>query len=146
MLRGLEGLVGKIWSLLVLIIKESFLDKSKITGITRIEGDNVLLILDLETIFRDFGIYKPTMSSIDDAKNKFSGLALVLDDSSIARKMVSEALSKLGFKVISVRDGEEGIRKLNELYAVYEDTLQEELSLIISDVEMPRMDGFSFCC
>ena len=33
----------------------SNLDKSRITGVTRIEGDQVLLILDLESIFQDLG-------------------------------------------------------------------------------------------
>ena len=63
----------------------SNLDKNKITGVTRIEGDQVLLILDLESIVQDLGFYQPEMTA-ERTYNKFSGLALVLDDSAIARK------------------------------------------------------------
>ena len=35
------------------------LDKGKITGVTRIENDEVLLILDLESIVEELGIYSP---------------------------------------------------------------------------------------
>jgi two-component system chemotaxis response regulator CheV len=41
-------------------------------------------------------------------------------------------------------DGKEGLEKLNELYEVYEDELEKHLKIIISDVEMPQMDGFHF--
>ena len=35
------------------------LDKGKITGVTRIENDEVLLILDLESVVEELGIYSP---------------------------------------------------------------------------------------
>jgi two-component system chemotaxis response regulator CheV len=41
-------------------------------------------------------------------------------------------------------DGKEGLKKLDELYAVYEEKINDHLKIIISDVEMPRMDGFHF--
>jgi len=120
------------------------LDSSKITGVTKIEGDNVLLILDLESVVQDLGLYKPDVEDVPQDLETFSGLALVLDDSSTARKIVKEALIKMGFHVVEAGDGEEGLEKLNDLYTTYEDKLQSELKIIISDVEMPRMDGFHF--
>lgn len=120
------------------------LDGSKITGVTKIEGDNVLLILDLESVVQDLGLYEPdTQSKIADIES-FSGLALVLDDSSTARKIVKEALTKMGFDVLEAMDGKEGLERLDELYELYEDNLAKNLKIIISDVEMPRMDGFHF--
>ncbi|MEA2099429.1 MAG: chemotaxis protein [Campylobacterota bacterium] len=120
------------------------LDGSKITGVTKIEGDNVLLILDLESVVQDLGLYEPDVDSIPHELETFSGLALILDDSSTARKIVKEALSKMGFQVVEAIDGEDGLEKLEELYNTYEEGIADHLKLILSDVEMPRMDGFHF--
>ncbi len=120
------------------------LDGSKITGVTKIEGDSVLLILDLESVVQDLGLYEPDVDNIPQELESFSGYALVLDDSSTARKIVKEALIKMGFSVVEAIDGEDGLEKLNELYATYGENISNQLKIIISDVEMPRMDGFHF--
>jgi two-component system chemotaxis response regulator CheV len=120
------------------------LDRSQITGVTRIENDEVLLILDLESVVEELGIYKPKVDESETEPEKISGTALILDDSTIARKLVHDALNKMGLKVVEARDGAEGIEKMNELYEAYGDSLEKELRIIVSDVEMPRMDGFHF--
>lgn len=120
------------------------LDSNKITGVTKIEGDNVLLILDLESVVQDLGLYEPDIDDIPTEKESFEGLALVLDDSSTARKIVKEALVTMGFNVVEAMDGEEGLARLDALYDSYGEDIAETLKIIISDVEMPRMDGFHF--
>ncbi|MBU0632097.1 chemotaxis protein CheV [bacterium] len=120
------------------------LDGSKITGVTRIEGDAVLLILDLETVVQDLGLYKPNTGDIPQNIDNFDGLVLLLDDSSTARKIVKEAVEKMGFEVIEASDGKDGLEKLDDLYAMYENDIASHLKLIISDIEMPLMDGFHF--
>ena len=120
------------------------LDGSKITGVTRIEDDAVLLILDLESVVQDLGLYEPDVDDIPQEIEKFSGMALVLDDSLTARKIVKDALEKMGFDVIEASDGEDALQKLEELYSIYEEEIKEKLKIIVSDVEMPKMDGFHF--
>lgn len=120
------------------------IDSSKITGVTKIEGDNVLLILDLESVVQELGLYQPDVDAIPQNIEVFSGIALVLDDSSTARKIVKEALIKMGFQVVEAIDGQEGLEKLEDLYDMYGDSIEDYLKLILSDVEMPRMDGFHF--
>jgi len=121
------------------------LDGNKITGVTRIENDSVLLILDLESVVQDLGLYEPDVDNIPQGETeKFSGMALILDDSITARKIVKDTLEKMGFDVIEATDGQDALEKLDELYSVYEDAIQDRLKIIISDVEMPRMDGFHF--
>ena len=120
------------------------IDGSKITGVTRIEGDNVLLILDLESVVLDLGLYEPDTQNIPKEIEHFSGLALILDDSSTARKILKDAVKNMGFNVVEAGDGEEGLAKLEELYQSYGDELSDNLKIIISDVEMPKMDGFHF--
>jgi two-component system chemotaxis response regulator CheV len=120
------------------------LDGNKITGVTKIEGDNVLLILDLESVVQDLGLYEPDTENIPEKIDTFSGIALILDDSSTARKIVKEAIQKMGFTVVEAGDGEEGLSKLEDLYNMYGEKLSDNLKIIISDVEMPKMDGFHF--
>ncbi len=120
------------------------LDGSKITGVTKIEGDSVLLILDLESVVQDLGLYEPDIDNIPEELESFSGIAMVLDDSSTARKIVKDALEKMGFRVVEAIDGEEGLEKLDDLYKTYGEDIATHLKIIVSDVEMPRMDGFHF--
>jgi two-component system chemotaxis response regulator CheV len=61
-----------------------------------------------------------------------------------ARKLVSDALKKMGMRVIEAKDGSEGLERLNDLYTTYGEHLTDEVKIIISDVEMPQMDGFHF--
>ena len=120
------------------------LDSNKITGVTKIENDNVLLILDLESVVQDLGLYEPETEIEPEAVESFSGLAMVLDDSATARKIVKDSLEKMGFQVVGAIDGEDGLNKLEDLYNSYGEEIQKQLKIIISDVEMPKMDGFHF--
>ena len=60
---------------------------------------------------------------------------LVVDDSKTIRNLVSFILKKEGDKVTAAEDGLDGLEKL---YAC------DSIDLIISDINMPRMDGFTF--
>lgn len=119
------------------------IDKSRITGVTRIEGDQVLLVLDLESVVEELGFYQPEVNT-DIKIQKFDGIAMVLDDSSIARKMIKNTLEKMGFKVVEAIDGQDGLDKIEKLYQTYKEELHKTLKIIVSDVEMPKMDGFHF--
>lgn len=120
------------------------IDGSKITGMTRIEDDSVLLILDLESVVQELGLYQPSNTRLTNHQTKFSGLVLLLDDSLTARRIIKEALMQMGFTVLEARDGEAGFAVLEELYEAHGVELPNQLRLIASDVEMPRMDGFHF--
>ena len=50
----------------------------------------------------------------------------------------------MGFDVVEAKDGEEALEKLDELYNLYGNDIRNKLKLILSDVEMPKMDGFHF--
>ena len=119
------------------------LDRSKITGITRIENGEILLILDLESIVEEMGLFEANLEDIDiDSIEKFSGIVLLVDDSATARRIEKDALEKMGFEIIEATNGEEGLQKLEELYSLYGDSLKDKLKLILSDIEMPKMDGY----
>jgi two-component system, chemotaxis family, chemotaxis protein CheY len=58
---------------------------------------------------------------------------LIVDDSASARQVAGVALAHAGYEVVEAIDGEDGIAKLIG-----------KLHLIISDVNMPRMNGIEF--
>lgn len=60
---------------------------------------------------------------------------LIVDDSKTVRNLVAFIMKKEGFKVTTAEDGLDGLEKL---YG------GGDVSLIISDVNMPRMDGLTF--
>ncbi len=122
----------------------SAFDKTKITGVTKLEEGEVLLILDLESIIEELGFYSPAVELEHGNITQFSGTALVLDDSSTARRIVKEALQKMGLNVVEAQDGADGLEKMEDLYRIFGDAMEQEVRIIISDVEMPQMDGFHF--
>ncbi len=123
--------------------ENSAFNKTRITGVTKIENNEVLLILDLESIIEELGLYTPT-TEVPTEIEKFQGTALVLDDSSTARRIVKEALQKMGLNVVEAQDGKEGLQKLQEMLNIFGENITQELRIIVSDVEMPQMDGFHF--
>ena len=60
---------------------------------------------------------------------------LIVDDSKTIRNLVSFILKKEGYKVTMAEDGLDGLEKL---YAA------SDIDLVISDINMPNMDGFTF--
>ena len=119
----------------------SAIDNSKITGVTKLENDEVLLILDLEKVLLELGLTGSIEIETKEKSNKYKGFALILDDSSTARKILKEALTKLGLTVIEAIDGIDGIKKIEDFNKTNN---IEELKIIISDIEMPQMDGYHF--
>ena len=61
---------------------------------------------------------------------------LIVDDSKTVRNLVAFIMKKEGFTVTTAEDGIDGLEKL---YAA-----ERKVDLVISDVNMPRMDGFTF--
>jgi chemosensory pili system protein ChpA (sensor histidine kinase/response regulator) len=59
-------------------------------------------------------------------------LVLVVDDSLTVRRVTQRLLVREGYRVSLAKDGLEGLEKLAE----------ERPAVLLSDIEMPRMDGF----
>ena len=59
---------------------------------------------------------------------------LIVDDSSLMRQMVSFTLREANFEVVEAQDGQEALQKADG----------QSLDLIITDLNMPVMDGITF--
>lgn len=67
---------------------------------------------------------------------------LVVDDSSVARNQVKRLLDKVGIECTLADDGQEALDILKE-WSQEELPIEQRIKLVISDIEMPRMDGYS---
>jgi two-component system chemotaxis response regulator CheV len=71
-------------------------------------------------------------------------LILVSDDSMVARKQVTRTIENdLKMEAVTAKDGKEAIDLLKE-WADNEDPRLQRLAMVISDIEMPEMDGYTF--
>jgi len=73
--------------------------------------------------------------------------ALVADDSLVARKQISKTLERMGMTFEEVSTGREALVRAKDIadQAEFEGRpLEEVLQLILTDIEMPEMDGFTF--
>jgi two-component system chemotaxis response regulator CheV len=66
----------------------------------------------------------------------------MVDDSSVARRQVTRVLDQMGVEYSTASDGRQAYDQLLAWLAEGRD-VENWLALVISDVEMPRMDGYS---
>lgn len=117
--------------------------ESYITGVTRVD-DQLIEILDVERIIGEVvETYHPdeTLPVDKQALEQIRGQrVLVVDDSLVARHKTAQTLERLGLTYVMARDGKEAIELLRR-------TVSGELDpvdMVISDIEMPEMDGYTF--
>ncbi|MBL1200107.1 MAG: hybrid sensor histidine kinase/response regulator [Nostoc sp. GBBB01] len=70
-----------------------------------------------------------------ESNNPIPKVILVVDDAISLRQTISLTLQKSGYQVIQAQNGVEALEKLQ---------LHPEIQVVISDLEMPRMNGFEF--
>lgn len=120
--------------------KNSFL-----TAVTQM--DNQLIeIIDVEKIIASVNPITQEISSellTEEIKDLAAGFQILLvDDSSVARNQVERNLQETGVKFTSLTNGREALNYLNDLAEQGVD-VSEEFLMIISDIEMPEMDGYT---
>jgi two-component system, chemotaxis family, chemotaxis protein CheV len=123
-----------------------------VTSIARIDPNTpqarLAQVLDVEQVLRDVfpeqhQDVKP--DSLGTALQASGGRILAADDSGFARTLIGQALTALGAAHVMAATGEEAwqiLQKVAEEAAADRVPAREKISLIITDLEMPEMDGF----
>jgi chemosensory pili system protein ChpA (sensor histidine kinase/response regulator) len=75
---------------------------------------------------------QPSMPTAEEAAAQLAPLVLVVDDSLTVRRVTQRLLVREGYRVTLAKDGIEALERLAE----------ELPQVVLSDIEMPRMDGF----
>ena len=121
-------------------------DESLAVGNIVLNG-KIIVMLDFEKIVTDIspksGISEDRLVSVE-YKDR-SELKLVLaDDSPLIRKLLRETLTKAGFTNMKIfDDGEQALDYLEGLKKELGKSFVKEVQLLITDIEMPQMDGLT---
>ncbi len=117
-----------------------------ITAVTELKDGRIVMMMDVEKILAE------TSSYADDASiaaltplNLGDKTVFFADDSVVARKQIQKTLEALGLKYMFATNGKEALQELQKVAAradVLHQPVKEYLQLILTDVEMPEMDGY----
>lgn len=121
--------------------RENFL-----TAVTEVDG-RLVEIIDVEKILAEVSPLSEDVSEDIIAESQRDAESakhvLIVDDSVIARKQIQKVVQTLGVQTTVAKDGREALRFLQEMTASGKDPAKE-LLMVISDIEMPEMDGYTF--
>lgn len=152
--ESVEDIVRLEWSQ-VISAEASDVAGSLVTSIARLEddtdGSRLIQVLDVEAILQKIS---PMQSKHDDqlkavdhsVQLKPGTIILAADDSIVARSLMQKALETMDVPFEMVKSGKEAWDRLNDLARAAEaegKTIYDKVSLVLSDLEMPEMDGFT---
>ncbi len=122
---------------------------TQITGVIKMEN-RITLVLDFERIVGELcsqsALEEIAADQLDDQQTllRSQRQILIVDDSTFIRRSIGTSLRQAGFQVLEAENGEEAWElisaKVNKCRSAGT-PIKQELDLIITDIEMPRMDG-----
>lgn len=122
-----------------------------LTAVTKVDGE-LVEIVDVEKVLAEVVGWNEDVSQefVEEAADTEDGeerkpIILVADDSSVARNQIKRTLEQLGIECVLANDGKQALETLQS-WAGQENEipLNERLFMVISDIEMPEMDGYTF--
>jgi two-component system chemotaxis response regulator CheV len=145
---GVDRIVNMNWSE-ILPPPRGIGNDNYLTAVTKVEGE-LVEIIDVEKVLAEVIGWDEEVSqefveeaeAQDDARKP---MVLVADDSSVARNQIKRTLEKLGIECVLAYDGKLALEQLQRWVEDDVDIpLHERLFMVISDIEMPEMDGYTF--
>jgi len=119
-----------------------------LTAITRIETEGqtqLVSIIDVEKVLAEIIHYDIRLSEgvLDESLvSEMQGRRiLIADDSSTARRQIKETLEPLGIEVLETSDGLQALNVLKK-WCDEGKSVEDEILMLITDAEMPEMDGY----
>lgn len=119
-------------------------EQNYLTAVTEVDGEMVEVI-DVERVLAD------VIGMKTEVDQSFAGLAgdtgagarvLFVDDSALARKQIQRVLDQIGIGYLVAENGREAYERILSLLAEG-GSVEQRLPMVISDVEMPEMDGYT---
>lgn len=119
---------------------------SYMTAVTQVDNE-LVEIIDVEKVLKEVvGVDEHVSDGVvDKTLSMADAHVLVVDDSVVARKQVQHVLDQLGVKSTLKNNGQDALNQLLAWAAECQDDgrVSDWLGLVISDIEMPQMDGYS---
>ncbi|MEZ8142779.1 chemotaxis protein CheV [Enterovibrio norvegicus FF-33] len=129
-------------------------DQDCVVAVVR-QDSNLIMILDFEKIIADinpelsmekYDVTQDKRVVIDDAMvaKREAKTIMVVDDSAFIRRLIENTLRSAGYNVITAKDGQEALDSMIEFVRLCTEEnlpITEFVDGVVSDVEMPKMDG-----
>ena len=120
-----------------------------VTAVTLLEDGRMVLILDVEKILCDIcpPAVEELLGAVPAAAAPIAGRVLLADDSAVARRQIAQTLDRLGLSYLQAKTGRDAWSQLTALAdsaAASGASVKDDIRLILTDIEMPEMDGFTF--
>ena len=150
--ESVEEIVRLDWS--QVMSAEHSAGTGMVTSIARLpaEGDQparLAQVLDVETILRERNPEADSYATRNvgaKMKLKDGSVILAADDSVVARALIEQGLDALGLPFVMTKSGREAWDQLNSIAASAEAegrSVYDKVALVLTDLEMPEMDGFT---
>lgn len=144
LVSGVDRIVNMNWEEILPPPKGT--GQNYMTAVTRVDND-LVEIIDVEKVLAEVIHIDETVTSsiIDDNRSTIGERKhriLVADDSSVARNQIKRTLDQIGVETLLAKDGRDALNMLNTM-AESGTPVTDQISMVISDVEMPEMDGYT---
>jgi len=149
--ESVEDIVRLDWG--QVLSAEGNASSGMVTSIARLknDGNDILAqVLDVETILRQ--VMPSNELEIDPERIgpkvplKPGTVILAADDSLVARTMIEEGLTAMGLPYIMCKTGKEAwdqLQAISDKAQAEGGTVDDKIALVLTDLEMPEMDGFT---
>lgn len=117
-----------------------------VTAVTELQDGRLVMMLDVEKILAETSRQDDDhlFVNIQPVENADRAV-LFADDSPVARKQISRTLDAMGVKYICALNGNQAWQELDRLAAAAASAkrpITDYVALVLTDVEMPEMDGY----
>jgi two-component system, chemotaxis family, chemotaxis protein CheV len=144
LVRSVERIVNMNWESIHPPPKGAGRD-NYLTAVTEVDG-KLVEIIDVEKVLAEVSppVEEVSAGVIDEATTRaaVSKHVLIVDDSAIARKQIKRCVESVGVETTLLNDGRAAITYLRQL-ADSGEKVSNKLMMMISDIEMPEMDGYT---
>ncbi len=118
-----------------------------VTAITELKDKRLVMMIDVEKVLAETGHFSTDEIIFNAVKplGRENRTVFFADDSSVARNQITRTLDAMGVKHISAINGRQAWIELSKMAAYSDSTgtpLKDMIQVILTDVEMPEMDGY----
>ncbi len=117
-----------------------------VTAITELKDGRLVMMMDVEKVLSETGRFDSDEMIFKSVKPLGKDRTVFYaDDSSVARHQIQRTLDAMGVKAIAAINGRQAWQELSKM-ADYADashtSMKDMVQVILTDVEMPEMDGY----
>lgn len=147
LVQGVDRIVNLNWKDIHAPPSGTSEGSSYLTAVTHVDGD-LVEVIDVERVMAEVVGTRESLSQAvrDQVEHPHveKNLILISDDSLVARKQVCKTLENdMLLETLTTKNGKEAIDLLKS-WADNKDPRLDRLAMVISDIEMPEMDGYTF--